>query len=284
MGVALVTGCSSGIGLETALAFARAGYTTVASMRNPAKANDLVTRSDHEALEVHVVALDVTQDSSVAAAVGAILAEHGSIDVLVNNAGVTCKSPVELGAARARDIFETHIWGMVRMVGAVLPGMRARKHGVIVNVSSMNAQMPGTPYNGFYSASKHALGTLSESLKWEVEPFGIRVVCIEPGLIATAMFDNGDIFGPAEVDPYTGDLAWITRFYEGVIGSAGDARVVASAIVQTAEDPVAPLHVVVGDDAVAFIELCRQGGTFESAQVALTQLVESVAGPRPTPE
>ena len=145
MGVVLITGCSSGFGLETALAFARKGETTYASMRNLARADRLVERARAEGLTVELLTLDVDDDASVATAVSEVEDRHGRIDVLVNNAGVDHTGAVEtIDMDRARAVLETNYWGPVRTIRAVLPGMRARRAGVIINVSSASGSMsPG---------------------------------------------------------------------------------------------------------------------------------------------
>ena len=143
MAVVLITGCSTGIGLETALAFARRGDTTIATMRNVAKADALKKRAADEGVDIEIEALDVVDDYSVSSAVGKILAHHGQIDVLVNNAGVGFGGPVEtMPIDAARSLMETNFWGALRMIRAVLPGMRDRRAGVIVNVTSTAAGFP----------------------------------------------------------------------------------------------------------------------------------------------
>lgn len=283
MAVVLITGCSSGIGLETALAFARRGDTTYASMRNPSKADALQSRADAEGLTVHVVTLDVTDDESVAAAVAAIEALHGGIDVLVNNAGVGYGGAVEtIPTERARALMETNVWGPVRTARAVLPAMRSRGSGVIINVTSVAGRVPGSPHNAFYCASKHALGTLSESLFWEVQPFGVRVACIEPGFFATEIFANSDWGSVVDGSPYAADDAWMSEFYvKSGEAAGGDPALVAAAIISAVDDPSTPLHTLVGDDATMFVGLVAEAGTFEGWIPVATAIVESVSGPRP---
>ena len=283
MAVVLITGCSSGIGLETALAFARRGDTTYASMRNPSKADALQSRADAEGLTVHVVTLDVTDDESVAVAVAAIEALHGGIDVLVNNAGVGYGGAVEtIPTERARALMETNVWGPVRTARAVLPAMRSRGSGVIINVTSVAGRVPGSPHNAFYCASKHALGTLSESLFWEVQPFGVRVACIEPGFFATEIFANSDWGSVVDGSPYAADDAWMSEFYvKSGEAAGGDPALVAAAIISAVDDPSTPLHTLVGDDATMFVGLVAEAGTFEGWIPVATAIVESVSGPRP---
>jgi NAD(P)-dependent dehydrogenase (short-subunit alcohol dehydrogenase family) len=283
MGVVLITGCSSGFGLETALAFARRGDNVVASMRNPGKAATLLDRADRAGVEVEVTALDVTDDTSVQRAVDGVVDRHGSIDVLVNNAGVAFYGPFEtLELERARAIMETNVWGAVRTARAVLPHMRSRGSGTVVNVSSIGGRFPGLPYTSFYGASKHALGALSESMAWELGPFGIRVVCVEPGLFTTDISANGEWRKVDTTSPYGADHAWVNEFMMKAFEAGGHPAVVADAVVSAVDDPNTPLHVLVGDDAIGYVDLASQAGSFEALVPTLAQMVEAGLGrPRP---
>ena len=281
--VVLVTGCSSGIGLETALAFARSGDTTIASMRNLAKADALMSRAKDEGLEVDLVQLDVTDDASVAAAVADVERRHGVIDVLVNNAGVGYDGAIEtIDFDRARAVLEANLWGPVRVIRAALPAMRERRSGLIVNVSSVAGRVPATAYQAFYAASKHGMNAVSEALSQEVAQFGIRVVCIEPGFFATDIVANADE-GASRSGPYAADHEWVLEFYrKSVVSASGAPSVVANAIVAAADDPATPLHVLVGDDAVMFVDLLSHYESFEAWTPVAQQIMEGVAGPRPT--
>lgn len=278
----LITGCSSGIGLETALAFARAGDTTVATMRNLAKADRLTTRAAAEGSEIELVQLDVTDDESVTTAVAAVLDRHGAIDVVVNNAGVGYDGAIEtIDIDRARSVMEANLWGPVRVARAALPAMRARGTGVIVNVGSISGRVPGMAFQGFYAASKHGIGALSEALAAEVEQFGLRVVCIEPGFFATEIVTNAD--DGHDAGPYDAEYQWVKSFFERNMESAsGDPATVARAIVAAADDPSTPLHVVVGADAVGFVALVDALESYEAWKPLSEQVIAGVAGPRPT--
>jgi NAD(P)-dependent dehydrogenase (short-subunit alcohol dehydrogenase family) len=251
-------------------------------MRDPARAGRLLERAGAEGLAVEVVPLDVTDDTSVEAAVRTVEEAHGAVDVLVNNAGVAGSGPVEtIPLALARGVLDTNVWGPVRTTRAVLPAMRARGSGVIVNVSSAAGRVPGMPYNGFYAASKHALGALSESLAWELAPFGIRVVLIEPGFVATEIFEKSWTTDDAGA-PYGADHRWMNAFFRTSGETrAGDPAVVAEAVARAAADPGTPLHVLVGDDARTFADLAARADGHEDWVAVATQIVESVAGPRP---
>jgi NAD(P)-dependent dehydrogenase (short-subunit alcohol dehydrogenase family) len=182
--VALVTGCSTGIGRATALALQAAGFATWATARRPE------TLADLEAAGCHVAALDVTDEPSRRAAVDAVLAAHGRIDVLVNNAGYAAMGTVEdVPLDEWRRQFETNVFGPVRLAQLVLPTMRAQRSGRIVNVSSMGGRLT-FPVGGAYHASKYALESLTDALRFEAAQFGVRAVLIEPGSVATAFADN----------------------------------------------------------------------------------------------
>jgi NAD(P)-dependent dehydrogenase (short-subunit alcohol dehydrogenase family) len=267
MSVVLITGCSTGIGLHAAVAFAAAGDTVVATMRNTAKADGVRKAAADAGVEVDVVALDVTSDVSARAAVADVLDRHGCIDVLVNNAGVGLSGAVEdFPEEQARAAMETNFWGPVRMTRLVLPGMRARGSGVVVNISSITGRLPSFPCYAFYAAGKHALGALSDSLSAEVAPFGIRVLCIEPGYYDTALSETVDMLA-GQLDPASpyADLSHVMLdFSKKALVNGGDPADVASAVVAAVADAASPVHVHVGADAHAFLELWRQTGTFET--------------------
>jgi NAD(P)-dependent dehydrogenase (short-subunit alcohol dehydrogenase family) len=281
--VVLITGCSSGIGLEACLAFARRGDTTVASMRDLSKADALMKRAADEGLPIELVQLDVTDQASIAAAVATVEQRHGGIDVVVNNAGVGYDGALEtIDLDRARAVLEANLWGPVQVTRAVLPAMRARRSGVVINVTSVAGRVPGTPFAGFYAASKHGMNALSEALCQEVEPFGIRVVCVEPGFFQTQINANAED-DSQELGPYAAQYNWVRTFFDkSVETGGGDPAVVATAIVAAANDADTPLHVLVGDDAVMFVDLVTSLGTYEAWRPVSVDIVSGVAGPRPT--
>lgn len=183
-GAALVTGCSTGIGRATALALHEAGHPVYATARQAASLAELAERG------LSVFALDVTDEASMSAAVDVVVAEHGSVGVLVNNAGYSLQGSVEetsLDDVRAQ--FEANVFGLVRLCQLVLPGMRASAGGTIVNMGSMGGRFT-FPGGGFYHATKHALEAVTDALRLEVAGFGVRVVLIEPGPVQTAFGDT----------------------------------------------------------------------------------------------
>ena len=252
MAVVLITGCSSGFGLLAALHFARKGDTVYATMRDTAKAGPLEAARDKESLPIHVVPLDVTDDASVANAVRQVVAEAGRIDVLVNNAGIGIHGPVEdTDVVEVKEIFETNVFGAMRAVNAVAPAMRQQGSGTIVNVSSLAGRVVA-PFGGIYSASKYAVEALSEALHYELHPFGIRVVVIEPGGFETRFGDNRRVSrrfteGSAYLD--------LERRFEASLerlpgrGGPGDPQVVAEAIYSAVQDKEPNLRYLVGQDA-----------------------------------
>jgi NAD(P)-dependent dehydrogenase (short-subunit alcohol dehydrogenase family) len=183
----LVTGTSTGIGLATALELGRAGHTVYATMRNPGRAPQLGETAAGEGLPIKVIVMDVNSDSSVTDTVAGIQAEGGQIDVLVNNAGVGMRGAIEeLPLDAFRAAMETNYFGALRCIKAVLPRMRERESGCIINVTSIAGRVAQSPL-GPYAASKWALEALSEALAQEVKPFNIRVAVVEPGIIDTPM-------------------------------------------------------------------------------------------------
>ncbi len=189
MKTAVVTGTSTGIGYTTSLHLARNGYRVFAGMRNLAKAEALEKAAAEESLPVTVVALDICDSSSVSDAFASV-AGQGPVDLLVNNAGIGGASPLELTPEdEHRQMFETNYFGAVRCIQAVLPSMRERQTGCIVNVTSAVGLL-ATPNQIAYSASKWALECLGEALAHEVYRFGVRVVNVEPGVIMTNIFEN----------------------------------------------------------------------------------------------
>ena len=177
-----ITGCSSGFGRALATLVLERGWCAAVTARDPRRAEELVAGHGTRGL---ALALDVTDSAQIAAAVQAAEARFGSIDVLVNNAGYGYQVSVEEGEdAAIRALFETNVFGLAALIRAVLPGMRARRRGHIVNISSVGG-FRGLPGSGYYAATKHAVEGLSDALAKEVGPLGIQVLCVEPGPFRT---------------------------------------------------------------------------------------------------
>lgn len=190
MAVIFITGTSTGIGLAAAVALGRAGYDVYATMRNPDRAPELASIAAKEKLPIKVLPMDVDNDASVATTVAGVLAESRRIDVLVNNAGIAVTGPIEeLPLAEFRRVMETNYFGALRCIQAVLPGMRERRSGYVINVSSIQRRM-SIPSYASYAASKWALEAASEALAQEDKAFGIKVSLVEPGIIATSVWEK----------------------------------------------------------------------------------------------
>src|SRR5262245_12649206 len=252
MSVVLVTGSSSGIGLATAVHFARLGHDVHAGVRNPTAATELTSAIAEERLAIRVVTLDVDDPASVTRGVGEVFERAGRIDVLVNNAGIGGGGPIgDVPVDWARTLFETNYFGAVRMIQAVLPGMRERRSGAIVNVSSIAGRL-AIAGHGHYSAVKHALEAMSEALAQEVIAFGIRVAIVEPGVVVTPIFTKARRFAdPAS--PYAVHVRRLLLFYQMQMKApsqpADVARVIHEAV--TAGHP--KLRYPVGKDAELLI-------------------------------
>jgi NAD(P)-dependent dehydrogenase (short-subunit alcohol dehydrogenase family) len=187
MGIVVVTGTSTGIGQATAITLARDGHTVFAGMRNLDRGGELREITSKETLPIHIVQLDIDSDNSVEDAFKQILREKGQIDILVNNAGIGGRDYTEEAPiAVFREVMETNVFGGLRCIKAVLPSMRGRKSGCIINITSVAGRF-GMPPQGPYAASKWAFEGLSECLAQELSPFNVRVAIVEPGVIATPL-------------------------------------------------------------------------------------------------
>ena len=244
MSVVLVTGSSSGIGLATAVHFARLGHDVRAGVRNPAGATELAKVIEADALSIRPVTLDVDDAASVTRAV----VEIGRVDVLINNAGIGGGGPIaDVPVEWAKTLFETNYFGAIRMIQAVLPGMCERRHGAIVNVSSI-AGVVAIAGHGHYSAVKHALEAASEALAQEVIRFGIRVAIVEPGVVVTPIFTKAKRFAdPAS--PFSVHTRRLLLFYQMQMKTPSQPEDVARAIHEAATTSSPKLRYLVGEDA-----------------------------------
>jgi NAD(P)-dependent dehydrogenase (short-subunit alcohol dehydrogenase family) len=250
MASVLITGTSKGIGLETALAFARAGYQVYATMRNPSQSPALAETAAREKLPITISTMDVDSDESVSNAIAAIQ-KNGPIDVLVNNAGVEGVGPVEeFPLAKFRAIMETNYFGALRCIQAVVPGMRQRRSGTIINISSVAGRICNPPLTS-YCASKWALEALSEGLAGELKTFNVRVAIVEPGIIDTAMAQR--IGDPAPGSPY-GQTARFSALFTKSLEHPVPPSLVAEKILEVAQSENWQLRHPVGPDAIGFLE------------------------------
>lgn len=243
MQTVMITGCSSGFGLDAAKLFLERGWNVVATMRTPDP--DLLPRSER----LKIVALDVTDAASIQAALDAA----GPIDALVNNAGIGVLAALEgTPIATAREVFETNTLGTIAMTQAVLPQFRARRAGAIVNVTS-SVTLKSLPLLSVYTGSKAAVNAFTESLALELEPFGIRTRLVLPGRAPTTRFGENarSRMGSAFPEPYA-------EFAQGVFAALQDmstpttsSQDVAEAVWRAVTDPAAPMRIPAGEDAVA---------------------------------
>jgi NAD(P)-dependent dehydrogenase (short-subunit alcohol dehydrogenase family) len=252
----VITGCSSGLGLATALRFAEAGDRVFATVLDASEADALDRARTEQGLPIVVLELDVTDPRSRTRTLSEILERSGRIDALVNNAGRVVIAPVEeTGDDETRTIFETNFFGALAMTRAVLPTMRAQASGTIVNVSSVSAVLPA-PFYGIYAATKQALEAVSEALWVELAEFGIRVVIVEPGNYRTQILDHAVPAGEFnEASPYWSPYQGLTNgareFYRQMpeADRVGNPREVADAVLDAVRSDHPLLRRTVGVDA-----------------------------------
>jgi len=253
--VAIVTGSSSGIGFETALALAKEGYFTYATMRDTTKSDKIKEIAQKENLKINILELDVDDENSVKAAIAQILDQKQRIDVLVNNAGWGLWGCVEdVSVDEFKEQFETNFFSIIRLIQEVAPTMRKQSSGTIVNVSSVVGRI-GFPASPAYISSKFALEGLSESLRFEFAPFGVDVIIIEPGVIKTNFMKNMKMAKKSELDTVYKDIT--TKVVSGVkmMAEMGTPpKEVANTIVKAIKDKNPLPRYVVGNDALMFLE------------------------------
>ena len=245
----LITGCSTGIGREIAQAVLGSGQRVAVTARNPASVEDLA--ADHPDRSL-ALALDVTDPAQIAAAVDATEQAFGAIDVLVNNAGYGYMAALEEGEDDAvRKLFDTNYFGVVDMIKAVLPGMRARKRGHVINISSMTGLVTNPP-NIYYSSTKYAVEALTEGLAKEVAPFGIRVTAVEPGAFRTDWATRSMQESATPLADYA-DTVGARKELIKLVGDKlpGDPRRIADAVLMLVEHDDPPLHLLLGRDVLA---------------------------------
>lgn len=246
----LITGASSGIGKATGMLFQSRGWNVVATMRDPAAGTDLAALSN-----VLVTRLDVTDSSSIATAVAAAIDRFGAIDVLLNNAGYGAYGPLEAFTIdRIRRQFDTNVIGLLEVTKAVLPHMRAQHEGTVVNISSIGGQIT-FPLGTLYHGTKFAVEGLSEALHYELEPLGIRVRIVEPGMIRTDFGGRSFDFAMDESLPdYGPTAAAMGRLFGKLAANPSSPEVVAEVIWEAAIETGSRLRFRAGEDAHVLLE------------------------------
>lgn len=243
-----ITGCSTGLGRALAQHVLALGHPTVVTARNPSQVADLAAAHPDLAL---ALSLDVTDPGQIKAAVAAAVARFGTIDVLVNNAGIGYFGSFEESEmAEVRRMFEINVWGLAETTRAVLPWLRKQRSGTIVNLSSM-AGIVGNPGLGFYNGTKFAVEGLSEALAKEVAPLGIKVLLVEPGPFRTDWAGRSANEAPDTIADYRDTAGARKRQLRGYSGrQPGDPERAAAAIVQAVEAPQPPLRLMLGKAAL----------------------------------
>ena len=253
--VALVTGSSSGIGFETSLALARNGYHTFATMRNLGKDEKIKQIIEKEDLSVEILELDVDNEESVNRTIKTVSEKKGRIDVLVNNAGYGMWGTVEdVSIDEFKEQFETNFFSIIRLIQKVAPIMRKQNSGNIVNISSVAGRI-GFPVSPAYISSKFALEGLSESLRFELMPFGINVIIIEPGVIKTNFFDSMKLSEKSQQDSTYKEIT--DKVISGVkmMAEMGThPKEVANVVIKTLGEEKPLPRYVIGNDAMMFLE------------------------------
>ncbi len=252
----LVTGCSSGIGYATCLVFARNNFATYGTVRDLLKAEKIKEITNREKLPLKIIRLDVNDDESVRTAIQRIISDSGRINILINNAGYGMFGPIEeISVEDIKEQFETNFFGTIRLIKAIVPIMRKQRNGTIVNISSMVGRF-GVPLNAAYVSSKFALEGLSESISFELEKFGIKVILVEPGVVQTDFFQNLKIKGTDAKSPYHKLMGRRIAFLKSAMkNSISSSDQVANTILHAVNSRDPDLRYVIGNDATNSIHM-----------------------------
>ncbi|MGA9927453.1 MAG: SDR family oxidoreductase [Nitrososphaeraceae archaeon] len=285
--IALITGSSSGIGFETSLLLARNGICTYATMRNLGKSQEILDITKKECLPLKVLTLDVTDEKSTQNAIDMVMHEQNRIDILVNNAGYSLVGALEqISMDEIKEEFETNFFGIIKLIQKVLPQMRKQRSGRIINVSSLAGRI-GLPIASAYVSSKFALEGLSESLKYEVQDFGIYVILIEPGVIKTNFIKNLKIGKQVittennDVNTSSADLpyaeitqkrisAFKPRFEKG-----SSPKEVADTILEAVTSDKPKFRYIVGQDASKLMEIRKNTSDEEFGKIVMNSVLEA---------
>jgi len=252
--VAIVTGSSSGMGFETSLTLARDGYYTFATVRDIKKSDKISQIAKKEKLNIEIIELDVDNEKSINSAIEKILAKKQRIDVLVNNAGWGLFGSVEdVPLKEFRAQFETNFFGIISIIQKVAPIMRKQGSGVIVNISSVAGRI-GFPGSPAYISSKFALEGLSESLRYELGQFGVKVIIIEPGVVKTNFFSSMKVAEPKPDSPYKEITQKVIMGVKMMAELGTPPSEVAKVILNAIKEENPRPRYIVGNDAQMFLE------------------------------
>ena len=285
--IALITGSSSGIGFETSLLLARNGIYTYATMRNLSKSQEILDIAKKECLPLKVLTLDVTDEKSTQKAIEMVMYEQNRIDMLVNNAGYSLVGALEqISMDEIKEEFETNFFGIIKLIQKVLPQMRKQQSGRIINVSSLAGRI-GLPLASAYVSSKFALEGLSESLKYEVQDFGIYVILIEPGVIKTNFIknlkigkqvitsENGDVNTSSADLPYAEITQKRISAFKPRFEKGSSAKEVADTILEAVTSNKPKFRYIVGQDASKLMEIRKNTSDEEFGKIVMNSVLEA---------
>ena len=285
--IALLTGSSSGIGFETSLLLARNGIYTYATMRNLSKSQEILDITKKECLPLKVLTLDVTDEKSTQKAIDMVMHEQNRIDILVNNAGYSLVGALEqISMDEIKEEFETNFFGIIKLIQKVLPLMRKQRSGRIINVSSLAGRI-GLPIASAYVSSKFALEGLSESLKYEVQDFGIYVILIEPGVIKTNFIknlkigkqvitsENGDVNTSSADLPYAEITQKRISAFKPRFEKGSSAKEVADTILEAVTSDKPKFRYIVGQDASKLMEIRKNTSDEEFGKIVMNSVLEA---------
>jgi len=285
--IALITGSSSGIGFETSLLLARNGIYTYATMRNLSKSQEILDIAKKECLPLKVLTLDVTDEKSTKNAIDMVMHEQNRIDILVNNAGYSLVGALEqISMDEIKEEFETNFFGIIKLIQKVLPQMRKQQSGRIINVSSLAGRI-GLPLVSAYVSSKFALEGLSESLKYEVQDFGIYVILIEPGVIKTNFIknlkigkqvitsENGDVNTSSADLPYAEITQKRISAFKPRFEKGSSAKEVADTILEAVTSNKPKFRYIVGQDASKLMEIRKNTSDEEFGKIVMNSVLEA---------
>ncbi len=284
--IALITGSSSGIGFETSLLLARNGIYTYATMRNLSKSQEILDITKKECLPLKVLTLDVTDEKSTQKAVDMVMYEQNRIDILVNNAGYSLVGALEqISMDEIKEEFETNFFGIIKLIQMVLPLMRKQRSGRIINVSSLAGRI-GLPLASAYVSSKFALEGLSESLKYEVQDFGIYVILIEPGVIKTNFIknlkigkqvitsENGDVNTSSADLPYAEITKKRISAFKPRFEKGSSPKEVADTILEAVTSDNPKFRYIVGQDASKLMDIRKNSSDQEFGKIVMNSVLE----------